>query len=210
MKTKPQNTETKKIKLTNPFKTDPFFRVTASWAAGLVAVIMVMTFAATQMDNSDQRVIDAIPFIVVLFGCVYLVKFIGKTPSFYSGLCGVMVGFGLALMGLVGELFQGFYWESFSRFLYVGFLRALPLLLIGMLSGWWVTRGRVAIEIEMPGKKEIEAAHKEGRPEPTPRIITPVSAMPGSKSANSALLEQLDKDPVSLLSEKEKKSRLKE
>jgi hypothetical protein len=193
----------------NPFKNDPFLRVTFTWAAGLVGVIMVFTFAALQLDESENLVITGIPFFVVVFGCAYLVKFIGKRPVYYCGLCGFLVGAGLALIGLIGELISGLYWESFIRFLFVAFMRGAPLVFVGMFAGWWVTRGRVPIEIEMPGKQEIEEARKNGRAEPAPRIITPVSAMPGSKTENAAMLKQLEKDPYSLLPEKERQKQTK-
>ncbi len=192
----------------NPWK-DPFFRTTFSWAAGIVSVILVVDFAAKQTPDTSQWIIDLIPFFLVGGGSFYLVKFIGRKPAYYCGLNGLLVGIGLALVGLIPELFEGAHWESFYLFALVSFARGIPLLLVGMIFGWFATRGRVPIEIELPGKDELELAKKEGRPEPGPRIVTPVTAMPGSLSANKALLEKLETDPQAIMPEKIKRQQQK-
>jgi hypothetical protein len=199
----------KTTRSSNPFKNDPFLTVTVTWSLGLVAMVLVLTFVSYQLDDRYNLLVTGIPFFVTLFGCAYLVKFIGRRPVFYTGMAGFFVGVGLAFVGLVEELLSGLYWESFARFIFVSIARGAPLVFVGMFAGWWSTRGRIPIEIEVPGKKEVEAANKSGLAEPTPRIVTPLSAMPGSKATNAAILNQLEKDPASLLSERERHKRFK-
>jgi len=199
----------KKFQITNPLKNDPFLKSALTWALGIVSFTLVLKFAALQMVETEKGLVELIPFLFVIFGAGYLVKFIGQRPAFYSGVCGFAVGMGLSFVGLISELLDGLYWESFARFLWAGVARGVPLAIAGAIAGWVVTRGRVAIEIEIPEKKEIEAAKKAGIAEPSPRIITPISELPGSLSGNKSLLEQLDSDPVSLLPEKERKRREK-
>ncbi len=199
----------KKFHISNPLKNDPFLKSALTWALGIVSFTLVLNFAALQMAETEKGLVELIPFLFVIFGAGYLVKFIGERPAFYSGVCGFAVGMGLAFVGLVNELLNGLYWESFARFLWAGVARGVPLAIAGAIAGWVVTRGRVAVEIEVPGKKDIEAAKKSGMPEPSARIITPITELPGSVSNNKSLLEQLDSDPVSLLPEKERKRREK-
>ncbi|MEI7556497.1 hypothetical protein [Candidatus Chlorohelix sp.] len=206
MRTKEKN---KSTRFSNPFKNDPFITVTITWSLGLVAMVLMLTFAAYQLEDRLNVLVTGIPFFVTLFGCAYMVKFIGCRPLYYTGMAGFFVGVGLAFVGLLEELFNGLYWESFARFVLVAIARGAPLVFVGMFAGWWATRGRIPIEIEIPGKKEVEEATKSGLAEPAPRIITPLSAMPGSKTTNAAMLEQLEKDPASLLSERERHKRLK-
>ncbi len=192
-------------------KEDPFFRVSISWALGITGMIMVVSWAELQLGSEtfDRAVFELVPFLFVLFGAAYMVKFVGRKPALYTALCGVFVAIFMALIGLIGDLMNGLSWEAFARFVWVAAFRSVGMALMGWLGGYIMTRGRVPIEIEMPGKKEIEAAHKAGIEEPTPRIVTPVSAMPGSFSLNASLLEQLENNPESLLPEKEKRRREK-
>ncbi len=192
-------------------KNDPFLRVSLTWALGITAMIMVLSWAQLQLTerNFDRRIFELVPFLFVLFGAAYMVKFVGRKPVFYTTLCGIFVAVNLAFLGLIGDLLDGPSFEAFVRFIWVAAFRSVGMALMGALGGWIMTRGRVPVEIELPDKKELEAARREGRDEPGPRIITPVSAMPGSASTNTALLEQLAENPDSLLPESEKLRRAK-
>ncbi len=191
----------------NALKNDPFLRTSLTWALGVTSMNMAITFAMLQLDTYDARLAGFIPFLLVLFGAAYLVKFIGRRPAYYCGIFGFTVGTCFALLGLANELLQftGVYYQSFVRFALVAVLEGVSLGLVGALSGRIMTRGRVAIEIEIPTKKEEDTARQNGQPLPGPRIVTPVAAMPGSRETNTALMDQLDKDPDSLLSERERR-----
>jgi hypothetical protein len=192
-------------------KNDPFLRVSFTWALGITGMIMVLSWAQLQLTAAsfDQVIFSLVPFLFVLFGAAYMVKFVGRKPVLYTTLCGVFVAIFEAGLGLVGDLLNGLSWEAFFRFFWVAAFRSVGMALMGALGGWIMTRGRIPIEIELPDKKELEAAHKEGRPEPAPRIVTPLSAMPGSATANAALLEQMERNPESLLPEREQRKRAK-
>lgn len=196
------------MRLRNLFATDSFLKTSIVWGLGILSMIMVLEFAMLQLITTyDERVAGFVPFLVVLFGTAYMVRFIGARPAFYTAICGLTVGVGMAFLGLLSELlqFNGIYYESFARFFLVGAVRGLGMMAVGAFAGWIMTRGRVPIAIEMPTKKEEEAARKAGQDLPAPRIVTPVAAMPGKLEANTALLEQLEKDPVSLMSEREQR-----
>lgn len=191
------------------FKETSFLRTSFVWGLGLLCMIMVIKFSVLQLVKTYDRAVDeVIPFFVVLFGAAYLVRFIGQRPIYYTAICGATVGLGMAFLGLVNELLGGLYYESFVRFGLVALFRAIPLGLVGALAGWIMTRGRVPIEIEIPTKKETEIARQEGR-ELGPRIVTPLADMPGSSETNQALLEQLENDPLALLTENERRKYLK-
>ena len=195
-------------KFPNSFKNDPFLRTSVVWGLGILGMIMVLQFAQLQLFSTyDERVASLVPFLLVLFGAAYMVKFIGSRPVFYTAICGLTVGVGLAFLGLLNELlsFQGIYLESFARFLLVAVVRGAGMLVVGGLAGWIMTRGRTPIAIELPSKKEEDEARRSGQPLPGPRIVTPVSAMPGNPEANAALMEQLEKDPTSLMSERQRR-----
>ncbi len=186
---------------------DPFLKTALVWGLGILSMIIFLQFAMLQLfNNYDERLASLMPFLVVFFGAAYMVRFIGARPALYTGICGLTVGVGLAFLGLVNELlsFQGVYFESFARFLLVAFVRGVGMFAVGAVAGWVMTRGRVPIEIEMPTKKEEEAARQAGEALPAPRIVTPLAAMPGSPETNAALLEQLEKDPISLMTDKER------
>jgi hypothetical protein len=189
------------------FSINPFMKVSIVWGLGLLSMIMVIEFAMLQLVTFDARVEALIPFLVVLFGSANMVKFVGARPAFYAGMCGVTVGVGMAFLGLLNELLssEGIYFESFARFLWVAVVRGVGMLGVGAVAGWIMTRGRVPIAIEVPTKKEEDAARRAGMEAPPPRIVTPVSAMPGSVEVNTRLLEQLEKDPTSLMSERERR-----
>ncbi len=196
----------------NPLKSDPFLKTSVVWGLGVLSMIMVLDFAMLQLATTyDSRVAGVVPFLVLLFGAAYMVRFIGARPVFYTAICGLVVGVGQAFLGLLGELlqFEGVYFESFARFLLVGLVRGISMMGVGAIAGWMMTRGRVPIAIDMPTKKEEEAALKAGEDLPTPRITTPVSAMPGSVAQNQALLDQLESDPLSLMTEAERRKYLK-
>jgi hypothetical protein len=192
-------------------KNDPFLRVSLTWALGITGMIMVLSWAQLQLsrENFDRTLFELVPFLFVLFGAAYMVKFIGRKPVLYTTLCGIFVAVFVAGLGLVGDLLSGPSWEAFVRFVWVAAFRSVGMALMGALGGWVMTRGRVPIEIELPDKSEIEEARRADRPEPAPRIVTPLSAMPGSQTANAALLEQIENDPDSLLPETEKRRRAK-
>lgn len=194
------------FRLKNPFKSDPFLRTSVVWGLGLLCMILVADFAGRQLNAYDARIGQLIPYGVVLFGAAYMVRFIGVRPVYHTALCGVTVGVSLALLGLISELlgFRGIFFESFARFAWVALFQGALMGLIGGAAGWVMTRGRVPIEIEMPTKKDEEEARKKGESLPAPRIVTPLAAMPGSPEKNAALLEQLEKDPTSLMSERER------
>lgn len=197
------------MKLKNPLKEDQFLRTSIVWALGLLSMLMVIKFSVLQLTTTYDKAVDELmPFLIVLFGAAYMVRFVGRRPVYYTMICGATVGVGMGLLGLANELLNGLYYESFIRFALVSVFRAVPLALVGGLAGWIMTRGRVPIEIEIPTKKEEEAAHKEGR-DVGPRIVTPVAAMPGKQEANTVLLEKLEKDPLSLLSDGERRKYLK-
>jgi hypothetical protein len=193
----------------NSVKSEPFLKTAVVWGLGLLCMIMVAKFGMLQLTKSYDRVIDEIiPFFTVLFGAAYMVRFIGARPIFYTAVCGATVGVGMAFLGLVNDLMGGFSLNAFARFALVAVIRAIPLLMIGALAGWIMTRGRTPIAIEMPTKKEEEAAKAEGR-DIGPRIVTPVAAMPGSADTNRKLLEKLESDPLSLMSDRERDKYLK-
>jgi hypothetical protein len=195
-------------KFPNPFKNDPFLKTSVVWGLAILAMIMVLQFAQLQLFSTyDSRVAALVPFLLLLFGAAYMVKFIGARPVFYTAICGLTVGVGLAFLGLLEELlsFQGIYFESFARFLLVAVVRGAGMMVVGGLAGWIMTRGRVPIAIELPSKKEEDEARRSGQPLPGPRIVTPVSAMPGNPETNAALMEQLEKDPTSLMSEHQRR-----
>ena len=194
------------MKFKNPLKDDPFLRTSLTWALGIAGMNMAILFSMLQLTTTyDERVANFVPFLFVLFGAAYMVRFIGRRPVYYCAIFGFTVGACFALLGLARELlqFQGVYYESFVRFGLVAVVRGIPLALVGALGGWVVTRGRVPIEIEMPTKKDEDAARQAGLQQPAPRIVTPLAAMPGSQETNAALLERLEKDPESLMSERE-------
>lgn len=193
-------------------KNDPFLRVSVTWALGITGMIMVLSWAQLQLSaqNFDRTIFSLVPFLFVLFGAAYMVKFVGRKPVLYTTLCGIFVAIFEAGLGLIGDLADGFSWQAFVRFVWVASFRSVGMALMGALGGWVMTRGRVPIEIELPDKQEIEAAHREGRAEPLPRIVTPVAAMPGSATSNVAMLEQMEKDPESLLPESEKRRRARQ
>jgi len=192
-------------------KNDPFVRVSLSWALGVTGIIMVIGWIELQLaENFDPRLYELIPFLVTLFGAAYMVKFVGRKPVLYTALCGVFVAIFMAFLGLIGDLLNnGLSWQAFVVFVLVAAFRSLGMALVGALGGWIMTRGRVPIEIEIPGKKEVEAARREGLEEPAPRIVTPLAAMPGALDTNTSMLEQLNRDPESLLPENEKRRRAK-
>jgi cytochrome bd-type quinol oxidase subunit 1 len=193
----------------NSVKTEPFLKTSVMWGLGLLCMIMVAKFGMLQLTKSYDRAIDEIiPFFTVLFGAAYLVRFIGSHPVFYTAVCGATVGVGMGFLGLVNDLMAGFSLNAFVRFFLVALIRAIPLFFVGALAGWIMTRGRTPIAIEMPTKKEEEKAKQEGR-DVGPRIVTPVNAMPGSAEANQKLLDKLESDPLSLMSDKEREKYLK-
>jgi hypothetical protein len=195
--------------IVNSVKTDPFLKTAVMWGLGLLCMIMVAKFGMLQLTKTYDRAIDEIiPFFTVLFGAAYMVRFIGARPVLYTAICGATVGVGMAFLGLVNDLMGGFSLNAFVRFALVAVIRAIPLFIVGGLAGWIMTRGRTPIAIEMPTKKEEEAAKAEGR-DIGPRIITPVSAMPGSAETNRKLLDKLESDPLSLMSDRERDKYLK-
>lgn len=183
------------MKLFRALKSDQFLKTSIIWGLGILGLVMVFDFGMIQLDAYDPALESIIPFALVLFGGAYMVKFIGARPVLYTAICGLTVGYGMAFLGLLNELlkFEGIYYESFLRFLYVGTLRGAGLALAGALGGWIMTRGKVPIEIEVPSKKEEDEARLAGKPLPAPRIVTPVSAMPGSLEVNTALLAEVEK-----------------
>ncbi|NWJ97096.1 MAG: hypothetical protein HXX20_15030 [Chloroflexi bacterium] len=190
---------------------DSFLQVSLTWALGITGMIMVLSWAQLQLNdtNFDKTIFDLVPYLFVLFGAAYMVKFVGRKPVFYTTLCGIFVAFGMAGLGLFRELVEGLSFEAFARFIWVASFRSIGMAMMGALGGWIMTRGRVPIEIELPDKKEIDAARQQGQPEPAPRILTPVSSMPGQAAANLALLDKMKNDPDSILSESEKRRRAK-
>lgn len=194
-----------RLKLRNPFANDPFIKTSVVWGLGLLVMDMGLTWTLIQSDSYDRRVSGIFPFILVILGAWYLIRFIGARPLFHCFLCGAVVGFGLATLGFIGDEFNnGLSWNGLELYLVLIPTYMLSLGLPALAVGWVRTRGRTPIEIELPDKKEEEAAKRARQEPPKPRIITPVSEMPGSVEANKVLLKQLEKDPTSLMSEHER------
>lgn len=197
-----------RLSLRNPFS-DPFFKTSVVWGLGLLAMYMCLMWAMIQLDSFDTRVAGAMPFLLVILGSWYLVRFIGARPAFHCFLCGAVVGLGYVTLGFISDESSGLSYEGIVRYVLLIPAAMLGLGLPGLLVGWFRTRGRTPIEIEIPNKRETEAAKREGRELPPPRITTSVEEMPGSFKANTALLEKLESDPFSLLPERERLKLLK-
>jgi hypothetical protein len=193
-----------RFKLHNPFANDPFLKTTLVWGLGLLTMYMCLRWAMFQLDSFDTKVDGLLPFLLVILGTWYLIRFIGERPLFHGFLCGATVGFGYVTLGFLSDELAGLSYQGVLRYLLLIPAASVGLGLPGLLVSWLRTRGRTAITIELPDKKELEAAKREGRSEPAPRIVTPVSAMPGSIKTNTALLEQLEHNPVALMSERER------
>lgn len=192
------------FKLRNPFANDPFLKTTLTLSLGAIGIDMAATWAFTQLGLTDGAIIGALPFIAVVMGTWYLMRFIGARPLFHAFLFGATVGFGFVTYGFLLDEFIGLSINGVVRYIFLVPAASLGLGLPALVVGWIKTRGRTPIAIEIPDKKELQAAIKAGKPEPAPRILTPVSQMPGSAQENKKLLEQLKKDPEALMSEKQK------
>jgi hypothetical protein len=209
------------MKLWLPFKNDPFMRTSFTWGLAVTCMIVIVQLMLTSLDTTpgfttgERAIQEVITAVFTLFMCAYMVRFIGGKPLFYTAFCGFWVAFWLAIYGLVAEIIVNSEWSprallaAFITFVITLVIRAVPLAVIGAIGGWIVTRGRVPIEIEVPGKEDFKQAEAEGLPVPIARIITPLEKLPGNLESNRALIEQLDQDPASLLPEKEKKRRAK-
>lgn len=192
------------FKLRNPFANDPFLKTTLTLSLGGIGIDMAATWALTQLGVTNGTVIGLLPFIVVVMGAWYLIRFIGERPLYHSFLFGAAVGFGFVTYGFALDEFIGISLNGIVRYIVLIPAACLGLGFPALIVGWLKTRGRTPIAIEVPDRKEIDAAIKAGKPEPAPRILTSVSKMPGSVQENKKLLEQLKKDPESLMSERQK------
>lgn len=193
-----------RVRLRNPFESDPFLKTSIVWGLGLLAMYMCLMWAMIQLDTFDKAVAGILPFIMVVLGSWYLVRFIGARPAFHCFLCGAVVGLGYVTLGFISDEGSGLSYQGVVRYVLLIPAAMVGLGLPGLLVGWLRTRGRTPIEIEIPNKRETEAAKLEGRDLPPPRIVTSVKAMPGSTKTNTALLEKLETDPLSLMSERER------
>ncbi len=193
-----------RLRLRNPFASDPFLKTSIVWGLGLLAMYMCLMWAMIQLDTFDKAVAGILPFIMVVIGSWYLVRFIGARPAFHCFLCGAVVGLGYVTLGFISDEGSGLSYQGVVRYVLLIPAAMLGLGLPGLLVGWLRTRGRTPIEIEIPNKRDTDAAKREGRDLPPPRIITPLKAMPGSTKTNTALLEKLETDPLSLMSERER------
>jgi hypothetical protein len=209
------------MKLWLPFKNDPFMRTSFTWGLAITCLIVIVQLMLDALDANPGRslgeiaVEEIVTCLFTLFGCVYVVRFIGRRPLFYTAFCGFWTAFWLATYGFFAEIIIANDWTprtflaAFVTFLITLVVRGIPLALIGAAGGWAVTRGRIPIEIEVPTKEDYKQAEQEGLDAPVAKIVTPLEKLPGNIEKNRALIEQLDKDPESLLPEKEKKRRAK-